>query len=581
MTGPDHPRRARGVPGARRAAEEPGGLGGLGGRVLGVTNAGPRRPIGVSTEDARHHLHVLGPTGTGKTSLLVRLALQDAEAGRGLVVFDLSAKGDLVTDLLDRLPAACGNRLVVIDPAEQDAPPSLNLLDPRLHTRRPAAPSPSGPGVAETNVLDATGGAGGPHLVAARLSEVMGRVWSRWWGSRTADIAHHGLLTLAHTPGATLAQLPRLLSDRAWRARRVGALAARLPDWESTTLAEFWAGLDELSTGGRAALVAPLLSRLRLVLSHPFAVALFGTPATTVSLADVLDGGVLLVRLPRGLIGEDGARLIGSLLLAAVWQAVTARAALPENRRRDASVIIDEAQHVLHLPIGIDDALAEARGLHVSFTLAHQYLGQLSDTMARAIDANARTKAYFALAPRDARDQARHLAPYLDESDLSGLGAFEIVLRPLADGRLLPPATATTLPPPPPISGRAEALRAAARTHTGLDQTTRRALRVGHLDAPARPAHTGARQPFPSERPFPAAEFFSATHPDASARRPLSDVPTEAAGLPGAPPRTGFPVAHRRSSSPYPPWASHPSRDLSDEPTTTPDEQETPWNTSL
>src|SRR5204862_1605819 len=142
-----------------------------------------------------------------------------------------------------------------------------------------------------------------------------------------------------------------------------------------------------------------------------------------------LDGGVLLARLPKGILGEDGTRLVGSLLVSGLWQATAARARLPEPERLDCSVVLDEAHNFLHLPIGIDDALAEARGLHTSWVLAHQYRGQLSREMAEAIDANARNKVFFQLSPDDAVSQARHLAPFLDEGDLMRLGGFEVVLR--------------------------------------------------------------------------------------------------------------------------------------------------------
>lgn len=425
---------------------------GLGGKVIGVANTGRPMRVGIALRDTRHHIHILGPTGTGKSSLLLRMILDDATCGRGVAVLD--PKGDLIRDLLDRLPADCGDRLVVIDPAETTAPPAINLIDPRV-------------------------GGGSPHDVAAHVTSVMARVWSRWWGHRTADIAHHALLTLAHTRHATLAQLPRLLSDRQWRATRVRAVTEQLGAWRAGTLGEFWDGFDALPPGQRAGLIAPLLAKLRLVLAHPLAAGLFGVAATTFRLADTLDGGVLLARLPKGVIGEDGCRLIGSLLLAGLWQATTARARMPEQARLDAGIYVDECHNFLHLPIGIDDALAEARGLRTSFVLAHQYLGQLSPAMAEAVDANARNKVYFALAPKDATDQARHIHPYLDHGDLTRLGGFEVVLRPVAAGRAIPPVTADTLPPPPVHPGRAERLREAARARTGLSQAERRRLLAG------------------------------------------------------------------------------------------------------
>ncbi len=308
------PRRLNLVPPDRRE--------GLGGKVIGVTNAGPQMRVGISLPDCRHHIHVCGPTGTGKTSLLLRMIRHDVQAGRGVAAFD-PAKGDLIRDLLDVLPRECGDRLVIVDPDETQAPPAINLLDPAVH-------------------------GGTPHDVAAHITSVMSKVWSRWWGDRMTEFAYHGLLTLAYLPGATLAQLPRLLSDARWRAGRVDAVIEHLDPWEGGTLAEFWEGFNSLPAGQRAALVAPLLSRLRLVLAHPLAAGLFGVAATTFSFADILDGGVLLCRLPKGILGEDGTRLVGSLLLAGLWQATAARARIPEAQRLDASVVLDECHNFLH-----------------------------------------------------------------------------------------------------------------------------------------------------------------------------------------------------------------------------------------
>jgi hypothetical protein len=432
---------------------------GLEGKVIGVANTGPAVRVGVSLADCRQHVHVCAPTGAGKTVLLQNMICDDVTAGRGVAAFD-PAKGDMVRDLLDVLPRSCGSRLVLVDPEEVTAVPAINLVDPDTH-------------------------GGSAHDVAAHITAVMAKVWSRWWGDRMTEFAYHGLLTLAYLPGSTLAHLPRLLSDTRWRSGRVRAVVDRLGVWEAGTLAEFWEGFNAMSTGQRGALVAPLLSRLRLVLAHPLASALFGVPASTFSFTDILDGGVLLARLPKGILGEDGTRLVGSLLVSGLWHAALGRARLPEAQRLDAAIYLDEAHNLLHLPIGVEDALAESRGLRTSWVLAHQYGGQLSREMAEAIAANARNKVFFALAPKDARDQVDHVRPWLDEGDLMRLGGFEVVLRPVSGGRAVRPVTATTLPPPPPIPGRADQLRAAARRRTGLSAKLRRELLADAATAPA------------------------------------------------------------------------------------------------
>jgi hypothetical protein len=427
----------------RRCAVKPLGYAPLGEPVL----------IGVSVHDARHHLHVPGPTGTGKSTLLLNLAVADARAGRGLAVFD--PKGDLIRDLLARLPASVADRLVLVDPDEHAAPAALNLFDL----------------------------AGDPEGVADQLVGVMAKVWAQYWGPRTDDLARHAVLTLAHVPGATLADLPVLLADAGYRRQVMGQVRRRADEVMAAGLSAFWSWYDDLSPGQASTQVGPLLSKLRAVLTRRFAAQLFGVGASTFRLTDVLDGGVLLVRLPPTL-GEDTVRLTGSLLLAALLHAASSRADQPETDRLDASLILDEAHTFLHLPVGVDTALATARALRVSLVLAHQHLGQLTASMAGAIDANARNKVFFTLPPRDARELVHHVAPYFDADDLMHRDAYGVVARLVIDGRDGDPFSLHTRPAPPAWPGRADDLRAAARTR-GLNVADRQALTEQRRIGPA------------------------------------------------------------------------------------------------
>jgi hypothetical protein len=219
----------------------------------------------------------------------------------------------------------------------------------------------------------------------------------------------------------------------------------------------FWDSYDALTPGQRNQLAGPVLSRLRSVLSRRFARDLLGTAHSTINLADILDGGILIARLPKGEIGEHAAQLVGSLLLSGLWSAATRRTTLAPEDRRDATVVVDECHNFLHLPIGVDDALAEARGYRLSLVLAHQHLTQLPPDVRDAVDANARNKIFFTVSPTDATKLVRHVAPYFDERDLARRPAFEVMARTVHHGHDAPPRP-----------GRAEQLRAAARKRTGL-----------------------------------------------------------------------------------------------------------------
>ena len=409
---------------------------------LGVSDAGARRSVALSVADARYHTHVVGATGSGKSTLLVNLILADALAGRGVVVLD--PKGDLVTDILARLPESAGERLVLLDPAEQHAPAALNVLD--------------------------TAGRD-PELVVDHLVGVFHRLYAAYWGPRTEDVLRSACLTLTRRPGTTLAHVPLLLANPRYRASFTKELT------DPAGLGGFWAWYDGLSDAGQAQVIGPVMNKLRAVLTRRFAAELLGSAQSTFSLAQVLDGGILLARLPKGILGDDTCRLVGSLLLAGIWQAATARAARPEPARADAAVYVDECQNFLHLPGSLDDVLAEARGYHLALTLAHQHLGQLGKDLAEGVAANARNKIYFTTSPDDARVLSRHVGPYLTQADLCHLDRYQVACRLVVDGRDTTGFTLATLPAPAVGADHSEALRSAARRR-GRDAQARRTERL-------------------------------------------------------------------------------------------------------
>ncbi|MGW5646214.1 type IV secretory system conjugative DNA transfer family protein [Saccharopolyspora sp. NPDC003752] len=408
-------------------------------KVLGATDAGPELEVLLRIPDARHHLHVIGATGTGKSTALLHLALADIHAGRGCAVIE--PRGDLIRDLLERMPAEAGERLVLIDPDETEAPASLNVLNPA--------------------------GLGG-ETVADQLVSTLHRLYSAWWGPRVEDTLRAAALTLIPHPDATLADIPVLLTNQHYRRQ----VTATIRKEDPAGVGAFWTAFDNLTPTAAAATVGPVLSKLRAVTTRRFVADLFGTATSSFLPADVLDGGILLARLPKGELGEDTARLVGSLLVASLWQAAITRSTQPEKARADATILIDEAQNFLHLPTPLDDALAESRGYHVAWILAHQHLDQLTPALRTALDANARNKLFFGLSPEDARHLAPHVAPNLGADDLAHLARFQAAARLTVRNRDTRGFTLRTFPPPTAVEGRAQQLRAAARRH-GLSRSVR------------------------------------------------------------------------------------------------------------
>ncbi|MFE3444984.1 type IV secretory system conjugative DNA transfer family protein [Nocardia sp. NPDC059180] len=446
LAGIAHLPHGSGIPGLQRAGARAVGpvaeiaTGGPHTKPLGVADTGTGRPVAVRVADARHHLHVLGATGVGKSTLLAQMILDDAECERGLVVVD--PKGDLITDILDLLPARHAERVVLFDADSRTRPPCLNPLDTR-----------------DADI----------DLAVDNLVTIFHRIYSQHWGPRTDDVLRASLLTLCAQPGvATLADLPRLLLEEPTRARLTRTI-------KDPVLKGFWTSYDEMGEATRAQTIAPLLNKLRAFLLRPFVKAAIAAGPSTVDLADVLDhGGICLARLPKGSLGEETARLVGSLLVARTWQATTARTRHPGTTRPDASLVLDEAHNFLNLSTPVEDMLAEARGLRLSLTLAHQNLGQLSRELREGISANARNKIIFSASPDDARALARHTEPWLSSHDLANLDAFHAAARLLVHGQQAPPFTLTTRPLPDPVPGRARTIRTAQRNrrHSASATTT-------------------------------------------------------------------------------------------------------------
>ncbi|MFI0352842.1 type IV secretory system conjugative DNA transfer family protein [Actinomadura sp. 9N407] len=396
-------------------------------RILGDAEAGAPRPVALTVAGARQHLHVIGQTGVGKSTFLANLILSDAHAGRGALVID--PKGDLISEVLDRLPERAIGRTVVFDPLQAGPPPCLNVL---------AGPDPS--------------------FAAESIVTTFRRCFSSAWGPRLDDLMRSACLTLTRVHGdkATLAQVPPLLTDSGFRREVTGKLKDEL-------LSGFWASYDELSPAARAAVVSPVMNKLRAVLLRPFVRDALSGTASTVDLRRVLEGGgLVLARIPKGVLGEDAARLFGSLLLAHAWQAITPRAKQAEHARKDVAAYVDEAHNFLNLPGSISDILAEARAYRFSLVLAHQHLSQLPKDLREAVSADARNKIYFAVSPEDAATLSHHVSPLISQYDLSHLGAYQAAGRIVTNSASSAAFTFRTRPLADAVPARAEAVRAAS-----------------------------------------------------------------------------------------------------------------------
>ena len=317
-----------------------------------------------------------------------------------------------------------------------------------------------------------------PEVVADAILAVFKQLFADSWGVRSEEILTASLLTLTRTPGATLVDLPLLLTNPAIRRGIVG----QAPDPLGTD--QFWDTYEALSEAQRSQWTQPVINKLQPFLIRPWLRTMLGQAEPSFDLSQLFSQRrIVLVALNKGLLGAEAARLLGSLIVGQLWPRILARAARRQAVLPIVSVYIDEVQDYLALPGDLADALAQARSLGVAFHLAHQYRAQLPADLRAGIDSNARNKIIFGLSASDATELARQ-APGLESDDFQLLPRFQVYTRTLYQGEPQPWALAQTLPPPPACSDPTQ-LRLRSSQHYGQDgdaieQRLRARLGVSH-----------------------------------------------------------------------------------------------------
>src|SRR3989442_6857314 len=268
-----------------------------------------RRVFGIKRADRRAHMYVIGKTGTGKSTLLETMIRQDIENGEGLALFD--PHGDLIEKVLMRIPDQKKNDLIYFNVPDQSQPLGFNPLESVSAEKR--------------------------SLAASGLLEVFKKIWNDSWGPRLEHILRNSLLALLDQLDATLADVLRLLDDRAFRRTASTRIAnARVRD--------FWLREYEgYPVRFRAEAIAPIQNKVGAFLAHPVLHGIVAQPKSAFDLRRVMDQGkILLVNLAKGKIGEDAASLLGAMLVSRIGLTALSRADIPEAQRRDFFVYLDE-----------------------------------------------------------------------------------------------------------------------------------------------------------------------------------------------------------------------------------------------
>lgn len=93
------------------------------------------------------------------------------------------------------------------------------------------------------------------------------------------------------------------------------------------------------------------MNKLRAFLLRGPVRAIVGQAEPKLDVGHLIDNkGLLLVRIPKGTIGEETSRVLGAFVVARVWQACMQRAGRDQSERPPVSLYVDEMHNYLALP---------------------------------------------------------------------------------------------------------------------------------------------------------------------------------------------------------------------------------------
>jgi hypothetical protein len=370
------------------------------------------KPFGIKQTDRLSHVYALGKTGVGKSTLLETLARQDLENGRGFCLID--PHGDLAERMRDAADTS-GTPFIYLDAA---APSQPYGYSPLRRVRDEKIP-----------------------LAVSGLLDAMKKLWPDAWGVRMEHVLRQSLYALMERDGSSLPDILRLYTDKEFRRGVVSGIRHDM-------VRRFW--LDEFEKypdRQRAEAVAPIQNKLGAMLTDPRLYRTLVAPEKPISFRSLMDnGGVLIVNLAKGRLGEDSANVLGSMLVATIGLAALSRAELPVAERRPFFLYVDEFQSFTTLAFA--NLMPELRKYGVGMTLAHQYLHQLDDDVRHSVLGNAGTLISFRLGPEDAAVMEREMQPSFDVLDLLNLPNHHFYIKLMIDGTPSTPFSARLNSPP-------------------------------------------------------------------------------------------------------------------------------------
>lgn len=357
--------------------------------------------FGVRIDDRRRHLYVVGKSGVGKSKLLELLIQEDLQRGRGVAVLD--PHGDLVDCVLKHVPKNRIDEVVLFDPSDTEYPIAFNPLAK----------------VDEAYKMQLTIG----------FLDIFKKLFGDNWTYRLEHVLRYTTLALLDSPNTTVLSILKMLNDKNYRQK----IVARIQDnvVKSFWVSEFAAWSEKFD----AEAITPLLNKVGQFVATNMIRNIIGQPNSRFDIREIMDNKkILLMKVSKGLLGEENSSLLGSMIITKMYQAAMSRANLEEEERPDFYFYVDEFQNFA--TDTFYEILSEARKYHLDLTIAHQYMGQLSSRIRQTVFGNVGSMISFRVGAEDAAVLEKEYEPIFKERDIINLGVREFYVKMSVKGEI-------------------------------------------------------------------------------------------------------------------------------------------------
>jgi hypothetical protein len=405
---------------------------------------GVKKPIRLGKSDRQRHMYSVGQTGTGKSTFLENLALQDMLSGGGFAFVD--PHGDTVESLLAMVPRERTEDVIYFSPADMEYPMGLNLFE------------------YET-----------PDQKDFLIQEVLNMLYKLYdpqhqgiMGPRYEHLFRNAALTVMADPnGGTFVDIPKLFRDPQF-------VKQKLQYVKDQNVIEFWQ--KEMPQSQRSndfgEVVSWFVSKFGAFLSNEMMRNIIGQTKSAFNLRDVMDDGkILLVNLSKGRLGELNSKLLGMIFVMKFQAAAMSRANIPEDQRKDFALYVDEFQNFS--TDSFATIMSEARKYHLNLIVANQFTTQLTDEIRDAVFGNMGTIVAFRIGQPDVEALSRYFQPTFDGNDLVRIPNYNTIIRTLVGGVPTQAFSMATLPPlGSPNAKLADALKQLSAAKYGRPKAT-------------------------------------------------------------------------------------------------------------